>query len=593
MPSTAAIYVDGLIQAATHEERYTRRKNDETFPIESINYCLKEANIHVSDLDAVVIASNIGASYGDMITRKSRWTVSDYLKEQYKRWLPSVRGGHGESQEVIDIFRDKHDFGVMTGMNRLYSLESNKRNKAYQQQRKIALAEFLGIDTSKVSFIEHHRCHAAYSYYASEFRDEKVLGLTIDGSGDGLNATAGIFAEDGSYKRFFSTADCNIGRIYRYMTLLLGMKPNEHEFKVMGLAPYGKLKHAQPALDIFRETLYVDGVEFKWNIKPEDSYFWFKERFEGIRFDNIAYALQTWTEELVCKWVEGCIEKSGVNTVVISGGVAMNIKAMGMVSQLSSVRKLFVGGSASDDSLAVGAAICAAEDKTIKDGLAWDSRHIRGIDSLYLGSSAVYNQADLNEFLGKHSNFEILESPSNKQIAELILNGYILGRCTGKMEFGQRSLGNRSIIADPKNLAIKERINSAIKSRDFWMPFAPVVLDTYSDRYLVNPKSIKSPYMTIGFNTTEEGFHSMMAACHPADRTARAQVLERGMNESLYDLIQAFEGLTGRGALLNTSFNLHGSPIVRTVDDALYVLVNSDLDGLILDNHLITRKNRS
>ena len=144
------------------------------------------------------------------------------------------------------------------------------------------------------------------------------------------------------------------------------MKPNEHEFKVMGLAPYGKEKYSKKAIELFDSTLCVDGIEFKWNVKPTDSYFWFKERLDGMRFDSIAFALQNWTENLLCKWVKNAIAESGIKKLVISGGVAMNIKAMGKVAEMDCVDDLFIGGSASDESLAIGSAICLAEDLTSK-----------------------------------------------------------------------------------------------------------------------------------------------------------------------------------------------------------------------------------
>lgn len=130
--------------------------------------------------------------------------------------------------------------------------------------------------------------------------------------GDGLNATIGEFDEAGTYTRHYQTAECNIGRIYRYMTLLLHMKPNEHEFKVMGLAPYGKAKHAQKALEVFKSTLYVDGIEFKWRERPTRSYFWFRERLEGVRFDSIAFALQTWVEDLLTEWAQNAVASFGI-----------------------------------------------------------------------------------------------------------------------------------------------------------------------------------------------------------------------------------------------------------------------------------------
>ena len=181
------------------------------------------------------------------------------------------------------------------------------------------------------------------------------MAFTVDGSGDGLNATIGKFDKNGTYVRLYHTDQCFIGRIYRYMTLLLGMKPNEHEFKVMGLAPYGRRKYAEKALQVFKSTLYVDGIDFKWAQKPTDSYFWFRERLEGIRFDTIAYALQIWVEDLLTEWFTNAIEKFGIDKVVVAGGVAMNIKAMGKIASLPCVRDIFIGGSASDESMAISA----------------------------------------------------------------------------------------------------------------------------------------------------------------------------------------------------------------------------------------------
>jgi carbamoyltransferase len=374
------------------------------------------------------------------------------------------------------------------------------------------------------------------------------------------------------------------------MTLLLGMKPNEHEFKVMGLAPYGKAKHAQKALDVFKSTLYVEGIEFKWRVKPTDSYFWFKEQLEGVRFDNIAFALQTWVEELLMEWVQNAVNKFGIHKVVIAGGVAMNIKAMGKIANLPGVTDLFIGGSASDESMAISAGICLAEDLTRKAGYQWDSSNVASLPHLYLGPSSTAKQ-EATLILGlDQSIYQVSRSPTPKQIAELLRDGKILARCAGRMEFGQRSLGNRSILADPSDLRVKDKINAAIKSRDFWMPFAPVMMDKYVHRYILNPKKLESPHMTIGFETTAEGFDAMIAACHPADRTARAQILHHDANPELYAILEAFETITGRGALLNTSFNLHGHPIVNTVSEALFVFENSGLDGLILNDYLISKK---
>jgi carbamoyltransferase len=590
LPSSVALYQDGRIVSATHEERFTRMKNDETFPEQSINYCLEHSGLHPTDLDGVAVAGYLGASFEDVITRKSQWTPEDYLKEQYERWLPISQEERSKSLSPLEIFPEKVDFDLLPSgfMRKIYDLP-DRQNRMQKGRTKI-ISDYLNISESKVRCIEHHRCHAAYSYYASPFRGEDVLALTIDGSGDGLNATIGTFDETGKYTRHYKTSDCNIGRIYRYMTLMLGMKPNEHEFKVMGLAPYGRAKYAQKALDVFKSTLYVDGIDFKWREKPTDSYFWFKERLEGVRFDNIAYALQAWVEDLLTEWTRNAIIKFGIGKVVIAGGVAMNIKAMGKIAALPEVENLFIGGSASDESMAVSAGICLAEDLTREAGKQWDSRDVASLPHLYLGPCATREQ-EVEILSGLDSSkYQVSEFPSPKKIAELLYDGNILARCAGRMEFGQRSLGNRSILADPSDLRVKEKINAAIKNRDFWMPFAPVIMDKYVHQYLLNPKNLESPHMTIGFDTTDEGYEAMIAACHPADKTARPQILLMDANPVLYEILEAFEALTGRGALMNTSFNLHGHPIVNTPEEALFVLENSELDGMILNYYLILKK---
>ena len=588
-PASVALLVGDRISAAVQEERYTRKKNDEEFPRKSIDFCLGSTGITADELDAVAIAS-FTSPFDEQLVRKSQWTVSDYMSEQHLRWKPYlIDKVDFAPRSTLETFPGKVDLGMYPSEFWKSLYKKDDRQEIYDSRRPELFADYLKIDPHKVTLVDHHRAHAYYSYYASHLRSEPVLALTIDAFGDGMNATVGTFGSNGAYTRHYQTDQCPIARIYRYMTLLLGMKPNEHEYKLMGLAPYGREEQGQAALQIFRETLHVDGIGFAWNVKPTDSYFWFKERLEGIRFDNIAWALQAWVEEILLKWTDNCIKEFGIRKVVLAGGVAMNIKAMGRLAELPNLDDVFVGGSASDESLAIGSAFCLAEDLTLSGDGTWDSTCISPLPHLNLGPEAT--QGDELDALGSLDPdiYRIEKQPEPERIAQLLADGRILARCAGHMEFGQRALGNRSILADPILLETKERINTAIKNRDFWMPFAPVVLDSYADRYLVNPKGIKSPHMTIGFPTTDEGYQAMRAACHPADHSARPQILYEEANPELYLILRAFEDLTGRGALLNTSFNLHGYPIVNTPADALYVFLNSDLDGLIFGHYLILR----
>ncbi len=586
MPSSASLYIDGKVVAATHEERFTRIKNDEIFPINAIEYCLNSAGLTAKDLDYVALASKIGASFDVEVTRKSQWSVFDYLKEQREIWKPKLAGEHLDNDKYLEIFKNKIDLNMYPSSYWSSLINDPMRVEKHHSNRRQIIADYFNIDLEKVITIEHHRCHSSYSYYASNFRNEKVLSFTVDGIGDGLNATIGIYDENGKYTRMYETDQCYIGRLYRYMTLLLGMKPNEHEFKVMGLAPYGSPKHGKIAYDIFASTLYVDGIEFKWKEKPTDSYYWFKERLEGVRFDNIAWGLQEWVEQLLITWVKNAIEKFGISKIIFSGGVAMNIKAMGRIAEMPEVESLFVGGSASDESMAISAGICLAEDLDS----SWTSQNKHPIGNLFLGPDADFaSEEDAVKSLDA-SKYSITSGYKSKEIAELLAQGVVLARCAGRMEFGQRALGNRSIFADPKDLRVKDKINRMIKNRDFWMPFAPIIIDKFANRYLVNPKNMPSPYMTIGFKTTDEGFNEMIAACHPADQTARPEILTKELNPEVYEIVEEFAKITGRGSILNTSFNLHGYPIVNTPSDAIYVLENSGLDGIILNNFLILKK---
>jgi len=579
--SGAAIVRDGKVIAATHEERFSRQKNDDAYPCKTIEWCLKEAGLTAEDLDGVAVASH-RQDYFHQLTRPGRWSVANYIEEQHNYWKPLLLEGRAVAYE--DVMRHLAD---RTQYPDWYWNDKSKTNDTFPTDRKSIAARHLGISEDKVVTVEHHRAHAHYAYHASPFREQKVLAFTIDASGDGLNATIGVFDERGKYERLFATNQCFIARYYRYITLLLGMKPNEHEYKLMGLAPYGKEKHGQQALEVFRQTLYVDGLDFKWNVKPSDSYFWFRDKLEGQRFDNIAWALQTWVEEMLVKWVGNAVSHFGIDTVLVSGGVAMNIKAMGRLASLPGVNRFFVPGSAADESQAIGSGLCLYED--LRKEQAWPAASRPAVDSLYLGP-AYDEEEELAALAAIDTDkYEILDRFSDEDVVERLLAGDVIGRCCGKMEFGQRSLGNRSLLADPANPYIKEKINAMIKSRDFWMPFAPIMLDTYQQRYLAGP-DVDSPYMTIGFGTTPEGYDSMRAACHPADRTARAQILTEAMNPAMYRLLTAFSLKTGRGALLNTSFNIHGEPIVSSPADAIDVLTRSALDGLLMERNLILRK---
>jgi len=566
---------DGEIINAVSEERFSRIKNDSRFPIKSINWVLKHNELDVSDIDVWVYATNEYSAEYQLIRRYDQFGIDDYIREQDEYWYPKI---YKKSKiSYLSVFGDKADFDQFPRGYWKRKFDGDLNDTMPGDYRVQVLNE-LGVMPDKVKTVEHHNCHLSYAYFTSKFAyKESVMGVTIDGIGDGLNATITLIDKEGNFNRVYQTGIANLGRLYRYITLLLGMKPNEHEYKMMGLAPYAKDEYLDEVKKIFDEYICVDNGEFKIRNNIPDSYFYYRDRLKSFRFDNIAGGVQKYVESLLVKWIQQNIEKYHIDKVVLSGGVGMNIKAMGEVVNKTDLRDFYVPGNPSDESNCIGA--------------AYYYNHSLGnlnkaLSSLYLGF-APYK--DLSVIKDAKSRYKVVHNPSNDLVIEQLMMDKVVGRCVGEMEFGARALGNRSLLAKSDNIEIKDKINHMIKNRDFWMPFAPIILDKYSDRYLENEKKIESPYMTVGFGTTLEGRNALKAALHQADNTVRAQIINRVHNAVLYDFIDDYSNKTGYGCMLNTSFNLHGFPIVSNQEDAYYVFNNSSLDCLWFDEWLIMR----
>jgi len=590
--STAALMIDGEIIAACSEERFSRKKNDEQYPEQAIEYCLEEAGINGSDLDIVAIAGT-QLAFGSWIARVcSTFSIQDHIRAQKEYWYPKLY--ENKNISWTEVFKDKLDLDQFPG-----SLEDLIRKEdtyysegiwpAFKEKLHKGISDSLGVELSKIIHVDHHACHAAYAYWGSPFRDKPVLTLTADAFGDDLSATVNI-AENNKIKRIHSVAhtDFRLARLYRYVTLILGMKPNEHEYKVMGLAPYAKPEILQGSYEIFKNTMYVNGLDFAYHEKPPDMYFYFKDKLEGYRFDGIAGGLQKYLEEILTQWILNAIKHTNIHDIVFSGGIAMNVKAHKVIHELPEVNDLFVCGSGSDESLALGVCYQVMSDHCNKKGIS--NKCIRPLNSMYLGKE--YSTSEIKEWINNKKLFEEYEieyDVSSDVIADYLTQGYVIGRCAGRMEFGQRALGNRSIMADPRDFEMVEKINKKIKNRDFWMPFTPSILAEHSSKYLVNPKKIQAPFMTIAFDSTDTARKDLAATKHPADHTLRPQCVDIKTNPKYHEIISAFYKKTGVAGILNTSFNLHGEPIVQSTDDALHVFKNSEIDMILLENILIKK----
>ena len=581
--SGSALLIDDKIVFSSSEERYTRKKSDTLFPKNSITAALNYTNTKPSDLDQIIICGNKLSLIPSILREYSTFSVNDQIRAMEEYWYPKLV--LNQQKSFIELFKDKIDLG-----NYPFNTEWGKKFDYFKLENpysiddeakvseffKTTLSSMLNVDKSKISHTEHDTCHAAYALYGSPIREPKTLIVTADAWGDDLSATLSIFdgqkinrVKEYDHKKF------QLARIYRYTTLVMRMLANEHEYKVMGLAPYYSGPKTQEVQKIFEKMQSLDNLEFSFNDNIKDIYHYLNSNLKNFRFDHIASGLQSFTEKLLVDWITNSMKEFETDNLVYSGGISMNVKANLAISKIPQIKKFFVCGAGTDETLPIGACYDYAEHA---------GKSPKPLIDLYLGDDSSYTVEELPD----DGNYSISNFSSTDQILEQLLENKIIGVCRGRMEMGQRALGNRSIIADPRNPLNVEKINNSIKNRDFWMPFAPMILEEYQDVLIENPKNIESPFMTIAFDTIN-GKEKIPTAVHRSDGTARAQLLKKDVNPVLWDLIYQFYQKTGIPALLNTSLNLHGFPIVRSIDDAIHVFDSSKLDVLWLNDHIISK----
>jgi len=582
--SSAALMQDGKIIVAVCEERSRRKKNYIGYPKNAVDYCLEKAGITGKQLNRIAYTTidNLGVLVkAKTITQFTLQDYRDYYGERfYKRRL---RGE--DCLDYLQWLRDDPKFNSgIEYFDFSYITDEVLKNpdldiKLFRDEEVRLLSEHLSVDKEKIEFLDHHTCHAYYSYFGSPFRGKDCIVLTLDGWGDGRNQTVWKVSDE----KFTLLAESNqndLGRIYKMATLLLGMRPDEHEFKVMGLAAYAKSSHVNRAKQVIDNLCAVEGMRIISKNRPEDLFSYLEEAWKVYRFDNIAGAVQAYTEEIACALVKNIVRETGIRRFVIGGGIAMNIKMNKAISELEEVEELFVCGSSGDESLSIGGCYV----------LNSDPKSNQPIPNLYLGYdiSDEIDQFDVNSYANK---FDVQTDVTFDQVASLLAKGDIVAVIRGRAEFGARALGNRSILANPSRRETVQKINEAIKNRDFWMPFALSILEEKLDEYILNPKKLQSPFMAISLDVRPEKNAQIEAGTHPYDKTVRPQAVSSEYTPEYHALITAFHRITGIPALLNTSFNLHGEPIVDTIADAVRTFELSGLDHLLInDSMLISKK---
>ncbi len=565
--ASAAILKDGEIVAASLEERFTRIKNYWGYPKKAINFCCDYAGIKPDKMDLVVL------SYTDPYPH---FTINraQETKSATPKFLTRLRDVAPQLEYRFPFINPITDLGRLIYYN--YFAQINERLQAQ------AIAGFLNISPDKIIRANHHLIHAYTAYYSNPYKSNPTLVLTCDGAGDKLCATI-YQVINGKFNLLAKSLHLHsLGLFYAAVTAFLGLNAHEDEYKVMGLAPYAKTGTWHDIYSMFKQLIWVDRLEFKSKIPSRHFDFFLNENLRRVRFDYIAAAAQQFFEDTLLTWIKNAVNQTRVRNVVVAGGVFLNVKANQKITKLKEIKTVYFTPSPGDDTNAFGACYFGykqLQPKFIPKPLA----------HLYLGPE--FTQIEIKEILKKYKEYRVTNPENiNKTVAELLATGKIVARFAGRMEFGARALGNRSILADPRRLEVKHTINHMIKMRDFWMPFAPSILSEDATRYLLNPKKIAAPYMTLAFETTSQGQKDLAAAVHTFDKTVRPQILDNIANPAYYELIQEFKKMTGVGALLNTSFNIHGEPIVCSPQDALSTFKISGLTFLQLENVLISKQ---
>jgi len=580
---TAALLKDGKIIGCISEERFSRIKNHSGFPIVAINYLLKENKITLKDVDYITLDKH----YLDHPLEKDH-LMAKRMRENYvnqKKFKKIISFIAYKYPNLIKFYRD-----IKKSIKPFYN-KNHKNHNFFNSVERILKGYGMEMDKKKFLFLDHHLSHALATCFNLN-KKEKTLIFTLDGEGSGVCATINVW--DGNKISVISRSkkDASLGYLYGIITMCLGMKPLEHEFKVMGLAPYAKRDKVEELYNKkFKNLIWVnDNLEFesRFDMIYSDKFYIHELKFE--RFDNIAGAVQKLTEDLTQEWIRKAIKKTDIHNVALSGGVFMNVKANQKIYEMPEVKNLFVMPSCGDEVNAIGACFYGYKKYCEENNLKFDPKPIK---DLYLGPE--YNDEYIKNLIKSKNlstKYKIKKIKKiNKEVAKLLARGEIVARCSGRSEWGARALGNRSILANAKNTDTIRILNETIKDRDFWMPFTPSILDKYEKEYVINPKNMFAPYMCITFNSTEKAKKDIPAALHPYDFTLRPQIVTKDYNPDYYEIIEEFSKLTGIGGILNTSFNLHGEPNVLTPEDALHTVENSDLKYLAMGNYLFEKIN--
>lgn len=579
--SAAALIKDGIIIAAAQEERFTRIKQDSEFPINSVNYCLQEAKITAEQLDGVVYYEKPFVKFERILE-----TAMAYIPLSMHSFI-----------NAMPVWLNKKLF-IPSNIDKYFEKKLN----------------------CPIYFTSHHESHCASAFFPSPF--EKAAILCLDGVGEWDTTTWGIGEGNKIEIKQKIEFPHSLGLLYSTFTGFLGFKVNSGEYKVMGLAPYGE--------PVYKDLIFKNLIDVK-----EDGSFWLNQEYFGYcttdymfnkKFEdlfkrpprkpesalsqddmNIAASIQAVTEEIILKIANYVYNQTGIKNLCLAGGCALNCVANGNILKNGKFVNVWIQPAAGDAGGALGAALAIYYMGLNKERIVNPSDSQEG--SL-LGPK--YSEEEiletLNKFEAKYTKSET-EEETAKIIAKCLFEGKSIGHFAGRMEYGPRALGNRSILADPRNREMQKKLNMAIKKRESFRPFAPSCLEEDVENFFDIKEGKKSPYMLltqpvsekIKTELTEEekkykgldklkAYRSILPAVTHVNYSARIQTVSKKINPRYWNIINEFKKLTGCSVVVNTSFNIRGEPIVNTPEDAYKCFMFTDLDVLILEDFILLKE---
>ncbi len=590
--SGAVLVEDGHIAAAAQEERFTRKKHDKNFPLNAVSYCLEECACGINDLDAVVF-------YEKPLLKFER------LIETYYAFAPK---GFSSFAKAMPVWLKEKLF---------------LKDLIRKELSKVSNKKFEG----KLLFPEHHLSHASSAFFPSPF--EKAAILTLDGVGEW--ATATICKGEGSDIKMLKEMRFphSLGMLYSAFTYYLGFRVNSGEYKLMGLAPYGNPQSAQTASfiekiknnladikddgSIYLNQKYFDycaGLTMTANAEWE-KLFGFKARKpeSGIEQTHcdMALAIQKVTEEIAVKMAKTAREISGCENLCLSGGVALNCVSNEKILKSGIFKNIWIQPASGDAGGALGAALAAYHMHFKKERTVCSPDLMEGS---YLGPEFSDKEIKLTakKFSAVYKQYDDMDLLCG-QTAKLLSEGKVVGWFQGRMEWGPRALGNRSILGDPRNPEMQKKLNLKIKYRESFRPFAPSVIWEDTKQYF--DTDVPSPYMLLTApvkqtrrNPLPENYHSMdirdklyflrsdIPAVTHLDYSARLQTVHKETNPLYHKLISCFKKITGYGVIVNTSFNVRGEPIVMTPEDAYKCFMRTEMDILVMGSMIFEKQNQ-